>query len=66
MNAQFKTYEELMTHYWGVIVPLAEAAGIKPWECVRHVNDTYNRIYKSEQIRKKYIEDRSNQSAVQA
>jgi len=31
----FKTYEELMTHYWGKIVPMAQAAGIKPWECVR-------------------------------
>ena len=30
-----KTYEQLMTHYWGVIVPMAEAAGIDPWECVR-------------------------------
>lgn len=24
-----------MKHYWGVIVPMAEAAGIDPWECVR-------------------------------
>ncbi len=23
-----------MTHYWGVIVPMAEAAGIYPWLCV--------------------------------
>jgi hypothetical protein len=30
-----KTYEQLMTHYWGVIVPMAQAAGIDPWECVR-------------------------------
>lgn len=30
-----KTYEQLMTHYWGVIVPMAQAAGIYPWECVR-------------------------------
>ncbi len=30
-----KTYEQLMKHYWGVIVPMAEAAGIDPWECVR-------------------------------
>lgn len=29
-----KTYEQLMTHYWGVIVPMAEAAGIYPWLCV--------------------------------
>jgi len=35
----FKTYEDLMTHYWGKIVPMAQAAGIKPWECVRHDND---------------------------
>ena len=35
----FKTYEELMTQYWGKIVPMAQAAGIKPWECVRHVNE---------------------------
>lgn len=34
-----KTYEQLMKHYWGVIVPMAEAAGVKPWECVRHVNE---------------------------
>lgn len=31
-----KTYEQLMTHYWGVIVPMAEAAGINPWECVKY------------------------------
>lgn len=31
-----KTYEQLMTHYWGKIAPMAEAAGIKPWECVRY------------------------------
>jgi len=31
----FKTYEQLMKHYWGIIVPMAQAAGIKPWECVR-------------------------------
>lgn len=30
-----KTYEQLMTHYWGEIVPMAEAAGVNPWECVR-------------------------------
>ena len=30
-----KTYEQLMKHYWGNIVPMAEADGIKPWECVR-------------------------------
>lgn len=30
-----KTYEQLMKHYWGVIVPMAEAAGIDPWKCVR-------------------------------
>ena len=35
----FKTYEEIMQHYWGKIVPMAQAAGIKPWECVRHVNE---------------------------
>ena len=34
-----KTYEQLMKHYWGIIVPMAEAAGINPWECVRHVNE---------------------------
>lgn len=28
------TYEEVMTHYWGKIVPMAQAASIKPWECV--------------------------------
>lgn len=31
----FKTYEELMMHYWGKIVPMAQAAGVNPWECVR-------------------------------
>ncbi len=31
-----KTYEQLMTHYWGVIVPMAESEGINPWECVRY------------------------------
>lgn len=30
-----KTYEQLMAYYWGVIVPMAEAAGIDPWLCVR-------------------------------
>lgn len=30
-----KTYEQLMKHYWGKIVPMAEAAGINPWECVK-------------------------------
>ena len=34
----FKTYEEIMQHYWGKIVPMAQDAGIDPWECVR-VND---------------------------
>ena len=31
----FKTYEEIMQHYWGKIVPMAQDAGIDPWECVR-------------------------------
>lgn len=31
-----KTYEQLMQHYWGVIVPMAEAAGINSWECVKY------------------------------
>ena len=31
----FKTYEQLMTHYWGKTVPMAQDAGIDPWECVR-------------------------------
>jgi len=30
-----KTYEQLMTHYWGTIVPMAKAAGISPLECVQ-------------------------------
>ena len=34
-----KTYEQLMKHYWGVIVPMAEAAGINPWDCVRYPHD---------------------------
>ncbi len=25
-----------MNHYWGVIVPMAEAAGIDPWLCVKY------------------------------
>lgn len=29
------TYEQLMKHYWGVIVPMAEKHGIEPWLCVR-------------------------------
>lgn len=35
-KTSMKTYEQLMQHYWGVIVPMAEAAGINPWECVRY------------------------------
>jgi len=31
-----KTYEKLMQHYWGVIVPMANASGIEPWVCVRY------------------------------
>lgn len=34
-----KTYEQLMKHYWGKIVPMAESAGINPWGCVRHDGD---------------------------
>ena len=35
-----KTYEQLMQHYWGKIVPMAEADGINPWECVKLGNDS--------------------------
>ena len=32
---EFKTQDELLEHYWSVIVPMARKYGIKPWECVR-------------------------------
>ena len=34
-----KTQDELLEHYWSVIVPMARDHVIKPWECVRHVNE---------------------------
>lgn len=37
----FKTYEELMQHYWGVIVPMAKAAGINPHGCVKHDSEVW-------------------------
>lgn len=30
-----KTQDELLEHYWSVIVPMARNHGVKPWECVR-------------------------------
>lgn len=36
MSAPFKTQYELWHHYITVIVPMAEAAGINPWKCVRY------------------------------
>lgn len=35
-----KTYEEVMTHYWGKLVPMAQAAGVDPWKCVRYHKQT--------------------------
>lgn len=39
-----KTRDELLEHYWSVIVPMARDHVIKPWECVRYGNEqaTYN------------------------
>lgn len=34
-----KTYDHPARKYWTETVPMAEAAGINPWECVRHDND---------------------------
>ena len=30
-----KTQDELLEHYWSVIVPMAREHWIKPWDCVR-------------------------------
>lgn len=35
----FKTYEEIMQHYWGKIVPMAKSEGIYPWKFVRLCNN---------------------------
>lgn len=29
------TYEQLMTQYWGTIVPMAARFGVDPWTCVK-------------------------------
>ena len=29
------TYEQLMTQYWGAVVPMAKRFGVDPWTCVK-------------------------------